>query len=138
MLVLDALKGALPVLLALQWLPGEPRAHVAVGLAAFLGHCFPVWLKLRGGKGVATALGVLLVLVPWAALAGAAVYAVVVKVARMSSLGSLSAGVAAVVTAAFTAAFREYALLSGLLFVFMLWTHRENISRLIRRTERRF
>ncbi|MDC0714037.1 glycerol-3-phosphate 1-O-acyltransferase PlsY [Stigmatella sp. ncwal1] len=135
---LDALKGALPVLLTLQLMPGEPRAHVSVGLAAFLGHCFPVWLKLRGGKGVATALGVLLVLVPWAALAGAAVYGVVVKVARMSSLGSLSAGVAAVVTAAFTAAAPEYAFLSGLLFAFMLWTHRENIGRLLRRTERRF
>jgi acyl phosphate:glycerol-3-phosphate acyltransferase len=137
-LALDALKGALPVMLALHLVPGEPRAHAAVGLAAFLGHCFPVWLKLRGGKGVATALGVLLVLVPLAALVGAAVYALVVKLARMSSLGSLSAGVAAVGTAALSAAAPEYALLSGLLFAFMLWTHRDNIARLLRRTERRF
>lgn len=136
-LALDALKGALPVMLAQQLLPGEPRAHVAVGLAAFLGHCYPVWLKLRGGKGVATALGVLLVLVPLAALAGAAVYALVLATTRVSSLGSLSAGVTAVATAAFTARALEYALLSGFFFAFMLWTHRSNIRRLLRHTERR-
>jgi glycerol-3-phosphate acyltransferase PlsY len=137
-LVLDALKGALPVVLALQWEPGSPRVHVAVGLAAFLGHCFPVWLKFRGGKGVATALGVLVVLVPWAALAGAAAYGLVVVLTRMSSLGSLVAGAAAVGVAVFTARASEYAALSGFLFLFMLWTHRGNIRRLLGRTERRF
>jgi len=137
-LALDALKGLLPVVLALRMLPDSPRAHVAVGLAAFLGHCYPVWLKFRGGKGVATALGVLLVLVPLAALAGAAVYGLVLVVTRMSSLGSLTAGVVAVATAVFTARAPEYAVLSGLLFAFMLWTHRSNIVRLLRRTEHRF
>jgi acyl phosphate:glycerol-3-phosphate acyltransferase len=137
-LALDALKGALPVVLAQQVLADHPRAHVAVGLAAFLGHCYPVWLKLKGGKGVATALGVLLVLVPEAALAGAAVYGLVLVATRMSSLGSLTAGVAAVATAALTARAEEYAMLSGLLFAFMIWTHRSNIRRLLRRTERRF
>jgi len=136
-LALDALKGALPVLLALRMMPDSPRAQVAVGFAAFLGHCYPVWLKFRGGKGVATALGVLLVLVPWAALAGAAVYGLVLVTTRMSSLGSLVAGVAAVVTAAFTARAPEYAVLSGLLFAFILWTHRGNIRRLLGHTERR-
>jgi acyl phosphate:glycerol-3-phosphate acyltransferase len=136
-LFLDAAKGALPVLLALRMLPDSPRVHVAVGVAAFLGHCFPVWLKFRGGKGVATAAGVLLVLVPWAALAGFAVYGLVLVTTRVSSLGSLSAGVVAVATAVFTARAPEYAVLSGLLFVFMLWTHRGNIQRLLGRTERR-
>lgn len=136
-LVLDALKGALPVVLALRMMPESPRAHVAVAVVAFLGHCYPVWLKFRGGKGVATALGVLLVLVPLAALAGAAIYGLVLGVTRVSSLGSLTAGVAAVATAAFTAPAREYALLSGFLFAFILWTHRGNIQRLLRRTERR-
>ncbi|MDY7229223.1 glycerol-3-phosphate 1-O-acyltransferase PlsY [Hyalangium rubrum] len=136
-LALDALKGAIPVLLALHWMPESPRAHVAVGLAAFLGHCYPVWLKLHGGKGVATALGVLLVLTPLAALAGAGVYVLVLVATRVSSLGSLTAGVAAVATAVFTAPAIEYALLSGVLFAFMIWTHRSNIRRLWRRTERR-
>lgn len=136
-LVLDALKGTLPVLLALRFLPDNSLAHVAVGFAAFLGHCYPVWLKFHGGKGVATALGVLLVLVPWAALAGLAIYGLVLVTTRMSSLGSLSAGVAAVITAVLTARAPEYAVLSGLLFAFILWTHRSNILRLLRHTERR-
>jgi glycerol-3-phosphate acyltransferase PlsY len=136
-LALDALKGTFPVLLALQLMPESPRVHVAVGLAAFLGHCYPVWLKFRGGKGVATALGVLIVLVPLAALAGAAVYALILGLTRVSSLGSLAAGVAAVVTAAFTARAPEYAVHSGVLFAFTIWTHRSNIRRLLGHTENR-
>jgi glycerol-3-phosphate acyltransferase PlsY len=137
-LLLDALKGALPVVLALWLLPGQPRAHALVGLVAVLGHVFPVWLKLKGGKGVATALGVLVVLVPTAALAGAAIYAGVVAAWRVSSVGSLTAGLTAVGVAAFTARAPEYALLAAAFFVFMLWTHRGNIHRLLRHTERRF
>lgn len=137
-LLLDALKGALPVALALRLLPGQPTLHVLVGLSAVLGHIYPVWLKLQGGKGVATALGVLVVLVPLAALAGAVVYAVILAVWRVSSLGSLAAGATAVGTSAFTAAQPQYAGLSAFLFALMLWTHRGNIGRLLRRTERRF
>ena len=137
-LLLDALKGALAVALALWFLPETPRVHAAVGLAAFLGHVYPVWLKLRGGKGVATALGVLVVLVPLAALAGALVYAGLVAAWRVSSIGSLAGGVTAVVTASLTARAPEYAWLSALLFALILWTHRSNIQRILRRTERRF
>nr|WP_211193906.1 glycerol-3-phosphate 1-O-acyltransferase PlsY [Pyxidicoccus fallax] len=137
-LLLDALKGALPVALAMRLLPGQPLAHVLVGLASVLGHVYPVWLKLQGGKGVATALGVLLVLVPEAALAGALVYAAILAVWRVSSLGSLAAGATAVGTSALTARATEYAGLSAVLFALMLWTHRGNIGRLMRHTERRF
>nr|WP_225937791.1 glycerol-3-phosphate 1-O-acyltransferase PlsY [Myxococcus sp. RHSTA-1-4] len=137
-LLLDALKGALPVALALRVLPGQPMVHVLVGLAAVLGHVYPVWLKLHGGKGVATALGVLVVLVPEAAVAGALVYAAVLAVWRVSSLGSLAAGATAVGTSALTARATEYAGLSAFLLALMLWTHRSNIRRLMRHTERRF
>ncbi|QDF02988.1 glycerol-3-phosphate 1-O-acyltransferase PlsY [Myxococcus xanthus] len=137
-LLLDAIKGALPVVLAVRLLPDVPTVHVAVGLAAVLGHIYPVWLKLQGGKGVATALGVLLVLVPQAALAGALAYVAVFAVSRVSSLGSLAAGATAVGTSALTARAVEYAGLSAFLFALMLWTHRGNILRLARRTERRF
>jgi glycerol-3-phosphate acyltransferase PlsY len=137
-LLLDALKGALAVGLALWLLPGAPRVHVAVGLAAFLGHVHPVWLRLKGGKGVATALGVLAVLVPMAALGGALVYVGLVAAWRVSSIGSLAGGVAAVATAALTASAPEYAWLSALLFGLILWTHRSNIQRILRHTERRF
>jgi acyl phosphate:glycerol-3-phosphate acyltransferase len=137
-LLLDALKGALAVLLALWLHPESPRLHVAVGLAAFLGHVYPVWLKLQGGKGVATALGVLVVLVPLAALSAALVYAGLVAAWRVSSVGSLAGGVTAVGVAALTARAPEYSGLALLLFVLILWTHRGNILRLWRRTERRF
>jgi acyl phosphate:glycerol-3-phosphate acyltransferase len=136
-LILDALKGALPVLLAMQLVPQSPKTHAAVGLAAFLGHVFPVWLKLKGGKGVATALGALIVLTPWAALAGFAVYAAVFGVWRVSSIGSLAGGVAALVIAFVTARHGEYAVLVGALFALMLFTHRGNIARILRHAEKR-
>ncbi|MGA9521873.1 MAG: glycerol-3-phosphate 1-O-acyltransferase PlsY [Myxococcaceae bacterium] len=137
-LLLDAAKGALPVLAARLLLPGEPRVHAAVALAAFLGHVFPVWLKLRGGKGVATALGALLVLVPWAALAGLAVYAVLFVLLRTSSIGSLAGGGVTVVTAFLVSREGEYAILTAALFGMMVFTHRANIARILRRAERRF
>jgi glycerol-3-phosphate acyltransferase PlsY len=137
-LLLDALKGALAVALAQWLLPEEPRLHAAVGLAAFLGHVYPIWLKLNGGKGVATALGVLALLVPLAALAGALVYAGLVAAWRVSSIGSLAGGLTAVGVAFLTARAPEYAWLSALLFALILWTHRSNILRLLRHTERRF
>ena len=84
-LLLDAAKGALPVLLARLFLPGFFWAHAAVALAAFLGHVFPVWLGFKGGKGVATALGVLVVLVPYGALAGFVVYALLFAAFRVGS-----------------------------------------------------
>ena len=115
-LVLDALKGALPVAVAMALFSQSPRTHAAVGLAAFLGHVFPVWLKLKGGKGVATALGVLLVLTPWSALAG---------------------GVTAVVIAFVTARHGEYAVLAAALFALMVFTHRGNIARILRHAEKR-
>jgi acyl phosphate:glycerol-3-phosphate acyltransferase len=135
-LVLDAAKGALPVLAARTLMPGEPLVHAAVGLAAFLGHVFPIWLKLRGGKGVATALGVLVVLLPWSALAGAVVYAALFAAFRISSIGSLCAGLAAVIAAFVAHAPREYAFFSLLLFLLILFTHRSNIQRLLRRAEK--
>lgn len=134
-LALDALKGALPVLLAQAVLPADARVHAGVGLAAFLGHVFPVWLRLRGGKGVATALGVLVVLTPWAALAGFGVYAVLFAALRISSVGSLAGGITAVGVAFATAARGEYAVLAAALFAMMLFTHRGNITRLLRRKE---
>lgn len=136
-LVLDALKGALPVIAAIAMLPAAPRLHAAVGLAAFLGHVFPVWLKLHGGKGVATALGVLLVLVPYAALAGAALWILCILILRISSVGSLAGGIIAVGVAFFTAREDAYAMLTAALFGMMLFTHRGNISRLLRRAERK-
>lgn len=134
-LVLDALKGTVPVVLAQRWFPSTPLAHVAVAYAAFLGHVFPVWLKGRGGKGVATALGVLLVLLPQAALVGAVVWGAIVVVFRVSSVGSLLGGLCAIVIAFFLAKPIEYPTLAVALLGSMVWTHRGNITRMIKGTE---
>lgn len=137
-LVLDAAKGALPAWGATALFPGEAWVHAGVGLAAFLGHVFPPWLKFKGGKGVATALGVLVVLEPYAALAAFAAYAGMVGAWKKSSLGSLTGGVVALTVAFMSHRPREYAYLTALLFALMLFTHRGNIKRLWRRTERSF
>lgn len=92
-LALDALKGAAAVLVA-RWLTGETgTSWVVAGAAALavVGHCFPVWLKFKAGKGVATGLGVFLAIVPWAVLAAAAVFIVIVWRTRYVSLGSIIA-----------------------------------------------
>jgi|KBSMisStaDraftv2_1062788.scaffolds.fasta_scaffold03313_8 glycerol-3-phosphate acyltransferase PlsY len=136
-LVLDALKGALPVLLAAA-VEGNGAVPALVGVAAFAGHVAPPWLGFRGGKGVATALGVLAVLAPRAALAGAVTWAVVLAVLRISSVGSLLAGIVAVTVAWLVPGTPASAAeLTSVLFLAMLWTHRGNIGRLLRRGEPR-
>ena len=135
-LALDALKGLGPTWASLALAPGQRWLHAGVALAAFSGHVFPVWLKFRGGKGVATALGVLAVLEPAAAGAGFAAYALLFAIWRVSSVGSLAAGVTAVVVAWAGSSPREYAALISLLFATMIYTHRGNIRRLIGHTEK--
>ncbi|MBI1766675.1 MAG: glycerol-3-phosphate 1-O-acyltransferase PlsY [Acidobacteria bacterium] len=92
-LVLDALKGFIAVWVA-RWLGGDAQAGWIVAGAAVLaviGHCFPVWLKFKAGKGVATGLGVFLAIVPWAVLASFVVFALIVWRTRYVSLGSICA-----------------------------------------------
>jgi acyl phosphate:glycerol-3-phosphate acyltransferase len=132
-LLCDVLKGTVAVLV-MDWLWGRDHALIA-GLGAFLGHLFPVWLKFRGGKGVATYLGILLGLVPWpGAAAFAAIWLAVAAVTRYSSLASL---VAAAATPAVLWAIddRQEALLFVLLTILVFVMHRANIARLVSGTE---
>ena len=138
-LLLDALKGFVPVLLARLLLARAPYGEcllATTALAAFLGHLFPVFYGFRGGKGVATALGVFLALSPLAALGALVVYALVYAVTRTSSLGSLSAAVAFVPLLYFLSARSRVLLALAVLLVLMIFaSHRENIRRLLRREE---
>ncbi len=134
-LLLDAAKGSLPVWGSMVFAPGEPLLHVAVGAAAFLGHVFPVWLKFKGGKGVATALGVLLLLLPYSALIGFATWVLVLLVTRVSSMGSLLGALFAIVSAFLLGSPLAYSLLAVALLLAMVWTHRGNIERILKRTE---
>jgi glycerol-3-phosphate acyltransferase PlsY len=136
-LVLDATKGSLPVLLA-RWLYPELSAwHAAVGLAAFVGHVFPVWLRFKGGKGVATAMGVLAVLLPWSALVGCVVWVVIVAVFHVSSIASLLGGACAVGAGFFQGAPLEYPVLGVVLLLAMVFTHRSNLQRMRQGRENR-
>ena len=88
-LALDAAKGAVPALAAWQLLGLDAPWTAAVGSAAVIGHCFPIWYRFRGGKGVATSAGVLLVLVPIAGASAAFAYVALKKLTRRASVGSL-------------------------------------------------
>ena len=135
-LVLDALKGLIAVLIASVVGATEPWLAGA-GLAAVLGHLFPVWLKLHGGKGVATSIGVLLGLVPAAGAAGAVAYLIVYGKTRMSSLGSLTGATASLLAGPFVATSVPRVALVVVLFVTIVVTHRDNIRRLWRGEEGR-
>ncbi len=132
-LLLDGGKGAVAVLIAEAIQPGlGPTA----ALAAFIGHCYPVWLRFDGGKGVATALGILLVLNWPIALIAAAAWLITVVLFRISSLGSLFAAATAPVAALMLG---EIALLPLVIALALLigWKHRANIARLRAGTEPR-
>jgi acyl phosphate:glycerol-3-phosphate acyltransferase len=93
-LLLDAAKGAFAVLVAARGSEGDTRWMMLAGIGALVGHCFPVWLKFKGGKGVATAAGVFLVLCPPAFLGSVILFILVVAFWRYVSLGSISAAAA--------------------------------------------
>ncbi|HEX6142398.1 MAG TPA: glycerol-3-phosphate 1-O-acyltransferase PlsY [Geminicoccaceae bacterium] len=126
-LLLDIAKGALPTWLAFRYL--GPDLAVLVGLGAVLGHCFPLWLKFRGGKGVATAAGVLLALTPLIMLLVLALFLVVVWLTRFVSLGSILAALAAPLLAWLFELYqiRDLYVLIGLVVVLK---HHANIRRL--------
>ena len=130
-LVLDALKGAAAVLLAAAFLPGEELVAAA---GAFLGHCFPVWLFFRGGKGVATLLGVTLALHWPVGLICAATWLVALALLRISSVAGMAAAAAAPVAAAAFGRFDLVILLLALALI-VLWKHGANIGRLLDGTE---
>ncbi|HWA90763.1 MAG TPA: glycerol-3-phosphate 1-O-acyltransferase PlsY [Rhizomicrobium sp.] len=133
-LVFDAAKGVAAVLLARAWL-GE-YAALAAALGAVLGHLFPVWLKFKGGKGIATAAGVLLALYWPVAALGAATWLVVAVVSRISSLSSLVTTVLAPVYMLVLGQ-KEMAVLVLVIAVLIVLKHHENIARLMAGTEPR-
>jgi glycerol-3-phosphate acyltransferase PlsY len=140
-LALDLLKGVAAVLIARHFEPGNPSdLMVAAALTAVLGHVFPVWLGFRGGKGVATALGVFLVIAPWAALGSLIVFLLLVFTTRYVSLASVIAAVVIPLFAMLTVADRSPVFIGGILFIALLVIvkHQANIARLRQGKESRF
>jgi len=126
----DAAKGWLAVYLAIWF--GLPDIQIAlIALAVFLGHVFPIFLRFKGGKGVATALGVLLALNVWLGLGGLATWLLTAAVFRLSSLAALVAAIATPVYAVLLGLPQEWVLASGSMSLLLIWRHKNNIQNLL-------
>lgn len=135
-LVGDMLKGTVAVLVAWHWL-GGPQAALVAAVGAFLGHLFPIWIGFKGGKGVATYLGVLIGLNGWIALAFAAIWLAVAYLSRYSSLSALTASVLTPLLLWFAVGMHQAALVMAVLTLLLWIMHRTNISRLLAGNEGR-
>ncbi|MEE9347021.1 MAG: glycerol-3-phosphate 1-O-acyltransferase PlsY [Robiginitomaculum sp.] len=132
-LILDAGKAAVAALIAGHFLPGT-AANLIAGGAALLGHCFPFWLKFKGGKGVATFFGVLLATAWPVGLSTAAIWLLSALTTRMSSLSALLAALGAPIIAYFMG-HNGVALMAACLACLIFIRHRENIARIVKGAE---
>ncbi len=135
-LVGDAAKGLAAVALADAFLV-DPRQVALVGLLAFLGHLFSVFLKFKGGKGVATGLGVFLYLMPWATLSSFAVFALTLWIWQYVSLSSMVSALSIPIFAWLYSVTPAYIVLGGVVAALVVARHRDNIVRLQNGTENR-
>jgi len=129
-LIMDILKGALPVIAAIEL--GLPYTFVAsVGLAAFLGHLYPLFLGFKGGKGVATACGVLFVISPPATILAIVIFILTVAITRFVSLGSMLAAASMPLFLYLLGTTKDYTALGLIIGLFIIFKHRGNIKRLL-------
>jgi len=134
----DILKGFLPLLACKTWLAPTP-AQLGIACAmAIVGHCYPVYLKFRGGKGIATALGIFLVLSPVAVLGAAIVFGITVATTRFISLGSVLAAMSAPLLVLMLNQPQPIFLATLFIAALIVWRHRSNIKRLMDGSEDRF
>ncbi len=137
-LVGDCLKGVIPLLLARHWQGFDETGLAAIALAVFVGHCYPIYLGFKGGKGVATALGVFLVLSPAAILVALLVFALFLWHWRYISLASIGAATAMPVAILLTTRSPVLGGATLVIAAIVIWRHRSNIERLRAGTESRF
>ncbi|MFQ5936569.1 MAG: glycerol-3-phosphate 1-O-acyltransferase PlsY [Acidiferrobacterales bacterium] len=135
-LIGDVLKGVIAVLVA-RLFTQDPLVLALVGLMAFVGHLYPVFFGFRGGKGVATGLGVWLALSPWVALALVMTWLLMAALFRYSSLSAISAAVLAPVYVWFFIPQLPYLALSIVMGVLLVWRHRSNVKKLLAGEESR-
>jgi glycerol-3-phosphate acyltransferase PlsY len=136
----DAAKGWVAVALAMHYATPDAQGILLIAmvfLAVFLGHLFPVFLKFKGGKGVATALGVLLALNGWLGLAALLTWLLVAVVFRLSSLAALMAAVGAPIYAYALGMPREWVLACVVMTILLIWRHKSNIQNLLSGNESR-
>lgn len=134
----DTLKGFLPLLAIKSWLSPAPEQLAIASAVAILGHCYPVYLRFKGGKGVATALGLFLVLSPKAVLGALIVFILTVALTRYISLGSVLAALSAPLLILLLNLPQPIFLATLFIAMLVIWRHRSNIKRLLDGTENRF
>ncbi|MEA3016443.1 MAG: acyl phosphate:glycerol-3-phosphate acyltransferase [Sphingomonadales bacterium] len=135
-LLLDAAKGAAAILVVRLVFPGEPQLEPLAAFGALIGHLYPLWLRFRGGKGVATFLGILAALHWPIALAAAAIWLAMLALTRFSSLAGMTMALSAPVLAALLDRFDLALLLLGFALL-IVWKHRANLERLMSGSEPR-
>ena len=135
-MALDGVKGTIAVLIA-QLLAAGPITAVAAACASVVGHVYPIWLRFRGGKGVATAAGAFAVLAPEAMGVASCVFLLAVIVTRFISVGSIAGALTLVIVAAISDAPGAVAVGAIVSTLIIIYRHRENLARLVAGTERR-
>nr|WP_233343088.1 glycerol-3-phosphate 1-O-acyltransferase PlsY [Hyphomonas sp. Mor2] len=136
-LLLDSFKAGLAVLL-ITAITGERNIGLVAGAFAFVGHCYPIWLGFKGGKGVATYAGLLAFASPLALAVGGPIWLILFATTRISSLSALTAAAFVPLGAYLLGETRFASILLLGLSVLVFWTHRENIKRLLNGTEPKF
>jgi glycerol-3-phosphate acyltransferase PlsY len=136
-LLADTAKGFIPAILASLW-ELEPSTTAAVGVAAFLGHLYPLFLKFKGGKGVATGFGVLLGLAPWAALCLIPIFGMMFWTTRIVSVSSMVSAAAAPLVAWLFSYQPAVTIVGAFLAMMVIFRHHRNIQRLLAGTEPKF
>lgn len=137
-LIGDCLKGIIPLLVSSNLFALQGTELALIATAAFLGHCYPIYLGFKGGKGVATALGVFLVLSPKSILCALALFALILWRWRYISLASISAAAAVPFLVLLFERSLPLFLATLLIAAIVIWRHRENIDRLLAGTENKF
>jgi glycerol-3-phosphate acyltransferase PlsY len=138
-MVFDILKGLLPVVLFTQWDgSADWRWELAYGAAAIIGHVFSIYMRFRGGKGVATSAGVMLAEAPIALAIGLLVWLVVLRTTRMVSASSIAAALTVLGLLFVTPVRPEMRILGCAVCLFVIFAHRANIQRIMNGTEARF
>lgn len=134
-LLVDVIKGAIPVLIAQWLLPNDVLASLLAGAVAVIGHNYTCWLNFKGGRGVATSLGVVITLMPLGALLVFLIWAVIVYITRYVSLGSIIGAVCAPVTAWYFGYDSKVQIFIAVMALLVIVGHKDNIKRLLSGTE---